>query len=1489
MMKSDNHIFSGLQRDVDIARHNPEFLWDAHNIRITTRGNSTMLAITNEKGNKEIDSTEGGNTNQKGLLKGNYLGHCVIKNTVVVFTKGEEDYIYKVTKSPHNLPFLVTLMYKGDLNFKDESPIESLGVFENEDIQKVYWVDGVNQPRMIILSNDYTDKPSNIFNFVQELSLRELVHIERGDSGGSFAPGVIQYAFSYYNKYGAETNLFYTSELLYISATDRGLSPEGKSSNVFNITLFDIENTFDYLRIYSIHRTSIDATPTVKIVTDIKLDSGSPHANVYYTDTGTAGETIDPSMLLYIGGESITAYTMTQKDNTLFLGNIELLRDEVNPEIQIKIHEQSSKVTSSYRNIYLSGGDSNNTFYEYIHQLKGDNPSTFKSGDYYRLGVQFQHKNGKWSAPVWVTDYQVPLSHRPKIYYRDLNLTEMLLKLDSDITSSLYSAGYRKARGVAVFPSIYDRMTLAQGILCPTVFSARNRRTNTPFAQSSWFFRPMWDELPTQDEEGYDKVEDVKKGNHVEYRHLKPLSGNTPRMTEIQNMEICSFQQASEKILQDKVSNTFFSDQSVLTFHSPDIEMDDSIRQAIHNNKFSVNLVGLAQFTSVAGDITVQTSTPVPAPNDEGFFHKSLLHTSIAEGVSTGIVSGFYYKSHIVDDSKNAKRYEAYKADDTIWELNWLVYPWQRSGSLNNDCTRPTDKGTRSAVLKKKVISNLRVSKNTEWFSKDYPVQKNPNTISIFDSDQVSLLKIAPPLNSDVTTISYYGNVDTIVPTVSSYDLMISDPKVTLISPFYSKPVALSTALDFVGDYAESLKKAKEPVRMKYKSTPHAVFALDYSEDGYPRTLPSIGPLNKVDIKDTKVIPFWVNQKGPSVPFKYTKILKIKIFRFSNIDLVLAGMSRRAKKGDIAMIECDPTIEAGKWFDLYICTKERVDGYAETPEQPSEWEKIPLTGRENTLYKYIGPNNIEELYSVKYNGTTYALCYTELAKSEDYKIYQDSLTETPIPASLYVAEIRRTETPVNLFGGTSKTALQSNLWLPVGQPVNLEDNREITIKYTYGDTFYQRYDCLKTYPFTHEDENSIVDIASFMCETRVNIDGRYDRNRGQLNNLYMSPTNFNLVNPVYSQRNTFFNYRILDDDYYKVNKFPTSVTWSLEKENVAIIDKWTRVSLANIMDLDGDKGAVNALRILNDNIVCFQDSGISNILFNSRVQIPTSEGTPIEISNNYKVDGKRYITDTVGCTNKWSIVNTPSGIYFIDSICHNLYNIGGNGLASVSNAHGMGDWFTHQNPTTWVPTVFTGIRNFYDIMYNDLYITTSDSCLVFSEMLGQFTSFMSYENTQAMFNLQSELYAIHNEGDNCRIWKMFEGEYNKFYNQYKPFSITFTSNAEASTDKTFTNLDLRTDFYNSNGLQHRQCFDYIRVNNEYQDTGVVPLTFKNIKPSNLKKKFRIWRVTIPRDKDNKFDRIRNTWTKITLGSDKTSSLENNTNIVLHDIGVQYYI
>ncbi len=46
-----------------------------------------------------------------------------------------------------------------------------------------------------------------------------------------------------------------------------------------------------------------------------------------------------------------------------------------------------------------------------------------------------------------------------------------------------------------------------------------------------------------------------------------------------------------------------------------------------------------------------------------------------------------FYKDSLVDDSdKDATKYTAYPKEATF---SYLIYPWHRSGSLNNDTNRP--------------------------------------------------------------------------------------------------------------------------------------------------------------------------------------------------------------------------------------------------------------------------------------------------------------------------------------------------------------------------------------------------------------------------------------------------------------------------------------------------------------------------------------------------------------------------------------------------------------------------------------------------------------------------------------------------------------------------------------------------------------------------------------------------------------------------------
>ena len=471
---------------------------------------------------------------------------------------------------------------------------------------------------------------------------------------------------------------------------------------------------------------------------------------------------------------------------------------------------------------------------------------------------------------------------------------------------------------------------------------------------------------------------------------------------------------------------------------------------------------------------------------------------------------------------------------------------------------------------------------------------------------------------------------------------------------------------------------------------------------------------------------------------------------------------------------------------------------------------------------------------------------------------------------LAIVELYRETDSTTRFGGTSTDALRENTWIPCGEPVPLNTDGNVVYYYDYGDTYYQRYDCLKTYPFTREDPNQIVEIGSFMLETRVNIDGRYDRNRGQMNNLNMSPTNFNLMNPVYSQLNNFFSYKIQDDDYYRNNVFPNQLTWSLTKTPGADVDLWSNVNLGSVLDMDGSKGVITSLRRMNEMLLCFQDSGLAQILYDETTQISSTAGVPIEIANSGKVQGKRYISDTIGCTNKWSIVSGTTGLFFMDANDRSIYRFNGQ-LENISTQAGFNTWCKLYFPVSsqkWNPTFpetneKSAFLSVYDRQNQEILFLSSRVCLAFSEKLGCFTSFYDYYDTPFFCNLDDTGVWLRGQS----LWKHQAGDYCKFFGVPRPFSTILIGNPDPQFSKIFTNAEFRASVDND-GVEKNGVFtpylpfDILETWNEYQH-GIAYLANQRghramqhhtrDNEASLKRKFRIWRCDIPRDNADNLD------------------------------------
>jgi len=1015
----------------------------------------------------------------------------------------------------------------------------------------------------------------------------------------------------------------------------------------------------------------------------------------------------------------------------------------------------------------------------------------------------------------------------------DMTVTVPTIKglITSEEAKRLYrEEGYRKVRAVVVYPDMQNRKVICQGVACPTLYTLNNRgegssdelQTKSIYAQSSWFFRPRYSNTKYSEDTN---VPASAPGDYIGYMNagssstLAVISGPVWTIT-VDGVQGCNPTYIKRTEVQGSFNpgNKFKVEWRTLTYHVPDIVFDDSMLAFDYGSGgLDAYQVGNVSFVRTLSDIDIRTETPTISKNASGFIKKSFVR-----GDASGIIAGLFYEDYAVNDSTGEKEEKFKPFVSQSVPMKWMVYPWNRTGSLNNDISRPAGYGVQTAVLKQKIISNLRVTNSVFEFEGDK--SSLGFKAQLFYSNEPEIIKL--DLKDSKGSNIYMGNIDT---------MLIPD-----------EPDGLYFSI------------CKDP------------------DDEYAPTP------------------------------QFTDKVYWKTFAKNN------------KTGE--------TSDKGAWY---------FGG--------DSWERMDTCFGQDLGDEYTDTVLSKGQVRMKYKSTPHLV----LTGSSSLATYN---TEGCLP----ILELRRNIERAKAFGGNSKDILHEQLWIPCGEPVRLWEGpqdepafKDVEFEYSWGDTYYQRWDCLKTYAFTPEDINQVVEIGSFMLETYVNIDGRYDRNRGQLSNLYMSPQNFNLLNPVYSQLNNFFTYRIQDDEFYKLKKYPNQITWSKTKTSGADVDMWTNVTLASILELDGDKGTVRKLIRFNNYLFSFQDMGISQILYNDNVQINAADGVPIEIANSGKVQGKDYKSDTIGCSNKWSLVKTPSGIYFMDSVNKGIFMFNGQ-VNNLSGSLGMNTWCKENIPDSsvdWTPYDYliknddteifvNGFQNFvayYDKLNQDILFINKQTALAFSERLGTFTSFYDYGETSYLCNLQDtglwlKVGTEEKEGVDTKphveyttaLWKHQGGEYCKFFGESKSYWMTLVGNPEPQFDKIFTNLEFRASV-DGDGELNRYTgkftpalpFDSLETWNEYQH-GIANLAnmrghdqFRHHTTDNngtLKRKFRIWRCDIPRDnaelntdaalgifrktKPRRLDRMRNPWLYLKLQKDAADTMPRTE---IHDIVVSYFL
>ena len=1000
----------------------------------------------------------------------------------------------------------------------------------------------------------------------------------------------------------------------------------------------------------------------------------------------------------------------------------------------------------------------------------------------------------------------------------------------------------------------------------------------------------------------------------------------------------------------------YFIDQSIVTFHTPDMEYNTALSTLPANIKFRI--VGFSPITSHSANKDILTDQPQTTPftkneftnyaDSASGFTKALPDTQLSVFSGRVLNNGAFWQDEI-SYRKGGNKNKV--------PTRFVVYPWNKTGSITNSVNRVSwpgkndDENAKYALkypsitgkLKTNLTANTRISYTNYYFDSPekywFPNLTEESTENSYIeckpfNNTLDLLQLEDNDGTRSQVLNYYGNVNTVIrpnanirsengifstlpPSIGSSSVGASTVQPLLFYTGY--PIMISylgrsdvehnqyrvySSLD--PDGYMSLLWLLCTAEGNYKSEQdYPIYALkkavglNYSYNTTTDYELTKALYNSEMIEDGTSVDSAVNTSGVSLKYKSSKHIVLNLS--NNLEkitpLPIMGLS--------AVYEADLD-EINKFLEDYNISKPDPDPDQQS-EEPPRWISEYGIQREVT----------ETPETFTYNGsTTFTALFDKTHSSpipgerEEYQLDYWFTSTTPIivlgdklinPYSyLWIGELYRDIDPNTIYGGKSSNALSKHFWLPCGDGVLIDkilDSSEngttmdlTKVKWEEGDTYYQRYDCMKTYPQTTSDENQVYETLSFMCETRYNIDGRYDQNRQNSDSFTCIPgVNFNLFNEVYSQDNNFFSFEYLDRSKINTKTFSNFVTWSLPKVPGEETDNWATTTLANTLEFDGDKGKITELTRYNNQLICLQEKGVSIIKYNENVQIPTENGLPIQLGNSQRVDGKEYLSTITGCQNKYAVVTTDSGVLFTDDNHKTVYGMGiaGSSQKAVENipvAVNMASFFKNNKINYFL----------YDQYFQEIYMNFSNDLIIsFNLLSGMFTSLYSYG---PLLGLQSILgiplsYSATTKYNQkyTNIYKMFNGNPCYFFDQYEDYYTILVANPAPYTAKIFNTVEFNgysVDRFNQE--IDESPYNTLEVWNEYQ-RGVQQLSTSS-RISTLKKKFRTWRANVPRDQQSEAAaraRIRSPWAYIKLSREVKGSTDRLHKSYIHNINVQY--
>ena len=255
----------------------------------------------------------------------------------------------------------LTLIYNGMIDFTTIHPIAptaTLGRYENEDIQRIYWTEFFNPLRSLNVAdvNAMAIDPS-LLDLRPGVSM-DIPLLQQISTGGVLKVGCYNIAYRLKNTNGSTTNFSPLSNNIFIVTPDEALStlgtnwisyngsPQGTTSDKkITLKINTIDTDFDRIECFVVIRETLTGTPLVFSFLDEPITSNSftfDYTGLEDTIEITYNDFVD------VGTAFTHCKTIATKDNRLFAGNVKLLNTDIDFDARAYRFDSSPGAPASF-------------------------------------------------------------------------------------------------------------------------------------------------------------------------------------------------------------------------------------------------------------------------------------------------------------------------------------------------------------------------------------------------------------------------------------------------------------------------------------------------------------------------------------------------------------------------------------------------------------------------------------------------------------------------------------------------------------------------------------------------------------------------------------------------------------------------------------------------------------------------------------------------------------------------------------------------------------------------------------------------------------------------------------------------------------------------------------------------------------------------------------------------------------------------------------